>query len=169
MGETVHEYEHLSTKKRERRGNTEVAAVRDVDVNIQEVVITVGFEWTADPIQFRYDLDSDRDVLKLESLADTHGFDFEQVEFLEGETIEVTYTGSRWVPTAHDGHTEEVGSVSETFWTELRLLAREIARLPNLPRRGIRTLRTASTRQLIIGFVILKKLLILGLLAWVLI
>ena len=166
MGESVSEYEHLTTKKRERQGNAEVATVTDVSVGPSRVVLTARFDWTGEDLRFRYDLDDDRDVLQLESLTDAAGFEFEQVGFLEGETIEVAYTGREWVPSAHSAHVEGSGSAVETFRTELRLLARELARLPNVPRRGIRAVRTASTQQTIIGVILVKKLLIVVLLAW---
>jgi hypothetical protein len=166
MAETVTEYEHLAAKKRERQGNAELATVTDVAVGRERVVLTATFEWSPDPVRLAYDLDDDRDVLKLERLTETAGFDFEQVAFLEGESIELTYTGGEWVPSAHRAEVEGQGSARETFRTELRLLARELARAPNLPRRGIRAMRTASTRQLIVGVILVKKLLIVALLAW---
>ncbi|RXK51702.1 hypothetical protein [Halorientalis pallida] len=166
MAETVTEYEHLAAKKRERRGNAELATVTDVAVGRERVVLTATFEWSPDPVRLSYDLDDDRDVLKLERLTETAGFDFEQVAFLDGETVELTYTGGEWVPSAHRAQVEGQGSAAETFRTELQLLARELARAPNLPRRAIRATRTASTRQLIVGVILLKKLLIVGLLAW---
>lgn len=169
MGETVSEYEHLTTKKRERRGNTAVATVETVSVGRERVVLTASFDWRTGPVELAYDLDDDRDVLKLESLTESLGFDFEQVGFLEGEPLELTYTGAEWLPTAHQALDAEAGSAVETFRTELRLLARELARLPNLPRRGFAGLRTMSTRQAIIGVILVKKLLIAGLLVWLLV
>ncbi|AQL43627.1 hypothetical protein BV210_13370 [Halorientalis sp. IM1011] len=169
MAETVTEYEHLAAKKRQRRGNAELATVTDVAVGRERVVLTATFEWAPDPVRLSYDLDADRDVLKLERLTETAGFDFEQVAFLEGESIELTYTGDEWVPSAHRAQIEGAGSASETFRTELRLLTRELARAPNLPRRGIEAMRTASTRQLVVGVILVKKLLIAGLLVWLLV
>jgi len=166
MSEPVSEYEHLTTKKRERRGNTELAAVTDVSVGRETVVVTARFDWRADEVRFRYDIEDDRDVLQLESLTESAGFDFEQVAFLEGETIEVTYTGGEWVPSAHAAHVEGGGSAAETFRTELRLLARELARLPNVPRRAVRAVRTASTQGTIVGVILVKKVLVVALLAW---
>lgn len=166
MSQTVSEYEHLTTKKRELQGNEELATVTDVAVRPGAVTITARFDWGGESVRFRYDLDDDRDVLQLESLVDSLGFEFEQVEFLENERIEVTYTGDEWVPAAHDGQVSAHGSATETFKTELQLLARELARLPNLPRRAVRAARTASTQQTIIGVILVKKVLILALLAW---
>lgn len=167
-GATPTEYERLRTKKKERRGNAERAEVRDVFVGERRVVLTVGFEWTTDTERLAYDLDSDRDVLELEALAESKGFDFEQVSFLEGETISVVYTGNEWVPEAHVEYVEGEGSAGRTFLTELRLLGRELARSPKALRRLVRASRTMTTKQLVIAVIIVKKLVIVALLAWLL-
>jgi hypothetical protein len=165
---TQTEYERLRTKKKERRGNAERAAVRDVFVGEDRVVLRVGFEWTSDTERLAYDLDSDRDVLELEALAESKGFEFEQVSFLEGEAISVVYTGDEWVPEAHVEFVEGEGSAGETFLTELRLLGRELARSPKALRRLVRVSRTMTTKQLVIGVIVVKKLIIVALLAWLL-
>jgi len=165
---TPTEYERLRTKKKERRGNAERAAVRDVFVGEDQVVLRVGFEWTTDAERLVYDLDSDRDVLELEALAESKGFEFEQVSFLEGETISVVYTSDEWVPEAHVEYVEGEGSASETFLTELHLLGRELARSPKALRRLVRVSRTMTTKQLVIGVIVVKKLIIVALLAWLL-
>lgn len=167
-GADATEYERLRTKKKERQGNAERAEVRDVFVGSDSVVVTVGFEWTTDTERFVYDLDDDRDVLELEALAAANGFEFEQVSFLEGETLEVVYTGREWVPEAHVAHLEGEGSAGETFRTELRLLARELARSPKFLRRLVRISRTMTTKQAILAVVVVKKLIIVALLAWLL-
>ena len=167
-GDGPTEYERLRTKKKERRGKSEPAEIRDVFVGPDEAVLTLAFDWTADTERLAYDLDDDRDVLQLESLAESEGFDFEQLSFLEGQRIRVVYTGSEWVPEAHLAAVEGAGSAGETFRTELRLLARELARSPKLLRRLIRLSRTMTTRQLIVAVVIVKKLVIVALLAWLL-
>ncbi|MFC4447907.1 hypothetical protein [Halorussus aquaticus] len=165
---TPTEYERLRTKKKERRGNAEQAEVRDVFVGENRVVLRVGFDWTADTRRLVYDLDDDRGVLKLEALAESNGFDFEQVSFLEGETLSVVYTGEEWVPEAHVSYVEGEGPVAETFLTELRLLARELARSPKALRRLVRVSRTLTTKQLVIAVIIVKKLIIVALIAWLL-
>ncbi|WP_135824082.1 hypothetical protein [Halorussus ruber] len=162
------EYERLRTKKKERQGNAERAEVRDVFVGERRVVLTVGFDWTTDTERLVYDLDSDREVLKLEALAESKGFDFEQVSFLEAEEIPVVYTGSEWVPEAHVEYVEGEGSAGQTFVTELRLLVRELARSPKVLRRLVRVSRTMTTKQLVIAVIIVKKLIIVALLAWLL-
>ncbi|WP_162224559.1 hypothetical protein [Halorussus amylolyticus] len=166
--ETAAEYEHLRTKKKERQGNEEHAEVRDVFVGEDEVSLALAFEWTTGTERLTYDLGDDRDVLKLEALAASHGFEFEQIGFLEGETLPVVYTGSEWTPTVHRGYAEGEGSVSETFTTELRLLARELARSPKILRRLVELSRTMSTKQLILAVIIVKKLIIIALIAWLL-
>ncbi|WP_276302026.1 hypothetical protein [Halorussus lipolyticus] len=162
------EYERLRTKKKERRGNAERAEIRDVFVGERRVVLTLGFDWTTDTERSAYDLDSDRDVLKLEDLAESNGFDFEQVSFLEGEDISVVYTGDEWVPKAHVEYVEGEGSAGQTFVTELRLLGRELARSPKVLRRLVRVSRTMTTKQLVIAVIVVKKLIIVALLAWLL-
>ncbi|UPW00793.1 hypothetical protein M0R88_01505 [Halorussus gelatinilyticus] len=160
------EYEHLRSKKKERKGNAERATVRDVFVGERRVVLTVGFPWTTDTERFVYDLDSDRDVLKLEALAESKGFDFEQVSFLDGESLSVVYTGETWVPEAQIEYVEGEGSAGATFLTELRLLGRELARSPKFVRRLVRLSRTMTTKQLVIAVVLVKKLIVIALVAW---
>ncbi|UPV74826.1 hypothetical protein M0R89_01850 [Halorussus limi] len=160
------EYERLRTKKKERRGNAERAEVRDVFVGERRVVLTVGFPWTTDTERLAYDLDADRDVLKLEALTEAKGFDFEQVSFLEGETLSVVYTGDEWVPEAQIDYVEGEGSAGATFLTELRLLGRELARSPKVVRRLVRLSRTMTTKQTVIAVILVKKLIIVALVAW---
>jgi hypothetical protein len=164
--ETPTEYEHLRSKKKERQGNAERGTVRDVFVGERQVVLTVAFPWTTDTERFVYDLNADRDVLKLEALAESNGFDFEQVSFLEGETLSFVYTGDEWVPEAQMAYVEGEGSASATFLTELRLLARELARSPKFLRRLVRLSRTMTTKQAVIAVVLVKKLIIVALVAW---
>lgn len=162
---TTSEYERLRTKKKQRQGNAEQATVTDVFVGEDQVVLTAGFDWTSDTERFPYDLDDDRDVLKLEALADSKGFDFEQVSFLEGEPLEVVYTGSEWVPEAHVAYVEGEGSASETFRTELRLLVREMARTPGILRKFVQLSRSMSTKQWIVAVILVKKVIIIALIA----
>lgn len=160
------DYERLRAKKKARRGNEERGEVREVEVRADRVVVTVGFDWAAEPERLVYDLDDDRDLLKLEALAESKGFEFEQLEFLEGEPLAVVYTGAEWVPTAHRGYAEGEGSARETFAAECRLLARELARSPKALRRLVRLARTMTARQLIIAVVVVKKLAVVALVAW---
>ncbi|WP_225335097.1 hypothetical protein [Halomicrobium urmianum] len=160
------DYEHLRRKRKQCRGTVERATVRDVWVGEDQVVLRLGFEWTTEAVRLTYDLDDDRDVCQLEALAESEGFDFEQVGHLESTQVEVVYTGNRWVPTAHESYVEGQGSPVETFRTELRLLARELARSPALLRGVVQRVRSLSLQQTIIAVVLFKKLLIVALLAW---
>ncbi|MFC4550844.1 MULTISPECIES: hypothetical protein [Halorussus] len=164
--ETAAEFERLRTKKKERRGNAEEAEVEDVFVGESRVVLTVGFDWTTDTERLAYDLDDDRDVLRLDALADAQGFEFEQVSFLEGESFPVVYTGEEWVPEAHLAHVESQGSAAETFAAESRLLARELARSPGVLRKFVRAVRRMTTKQWIIAVILVKKLVVVALVAW---
>jgi len=164
--EAAAEYEHLRRKKKERKGNAEEATVKDVFVGQSQVVLTVGFPWTTDTERLVYDLDDDRDVLKLEALAESKGFDFEQVSFLDGESLSVVYTGETWVPEAQIEYVEGEGSAGQTFLTELKLLGRELARSPKLLRRLVRVSRTMTTKQAVIAVILVKKLIIVALVAW---
>ncbi|WP_238398163.1 hypothetical protein [Halorussus salinus] len=166
--EAAAEYEHLRRKKKERKGNAEEATVRDVFVGESQVVLTVAFPWTTDTERLVYDLDSDRDVLKLEALAESKGFDFEQVSFLDGESLAVVYTGGEWVPKAQIEYVKGEGSASSTFLTELRLLGRELARSPKFVRRLVRLSRTMTTKQAVIAVILVKKIIIVALVAWLL-
>ncbi len=166
--EAAAEYEHLRRKKKERKGNAEEATVRDVFVGQSQVVLTVAFPWTTDTERLVYDLDSDRDVLKLEALAESKGFDFEQVSFLDGENLSVVYTGGEWVPEAQIEYVEGEGSASSTFLTELRLLGRELARSPKFVRRLVRLSRTMTTKQAVIAVILVKKIIVIGLVVWLL-
>lgn len=160
------EYERLRDRKKRRRGNEERAEVRDVFVGDDRVALTLGFEWTTDTDRLAYDLTDDRDLLRLEALAESRGYEFEQLSFLEGERLPVVATGDGWTPTAHRGYAPDGGSVRETFVAELRLLARELARAPGALRWLVRVGRTMTTRQLIIAVIVVKKLVIVALVAW---
>lgn len=162
------EYEHLRRKKQEQRGNVVSAPIRTVDVGASTVSLSLAFEWTSEPATVRYDLDDERDVTKLTALCEAHGFEFEQVSHLAGLAIDVVYTGERWVPEAHAAYLEGQGSIGETFRTELALLARELARSPRFLRRTIRTVRELSLQQTIIAVIVVKKLAIVAILAYIL-
>lgn len=163
------EYERLRTKKHEREGTIIGATVGDVHVGESVVTLSLSFPWKVVATErVHYDLDDDRDLLELETLCETHGFSLEQVSHLEGATVEVTYTGSEWVPTAHLDIVEGEGSLWGTFTSELHLLARSLARSPGLLRRGVVRLRSLSTQETIIAVILLKKLAIAVVLAAVL-
>ena len=160
------DYEHLRRKRKERRGTVERATVTDVWIGEDEVVLRLGFEWTTETVRLAYDLDDDREVCQLEALAESRGFAFEQIGHLESTQVEVVYTGEEWIPTAHESYVEGEGSLRDTFRTELRLLARELARSPAVLRGAIQRVRSLSLQQTIVAVVLVKKLLIVALLAW---
>jgi hypothetical protein len=161
------EYEHLRRKRKETEGTIELAEVVDVWVGETEVVCRFQFDWAGDPIRRTYDLDDDRDIAKLETLCETNGLDFEQLPHLEGTLLELRYTGSRWEPTATDAYTKNEGTLIETFRAECHLLAREIASSPAFVRNGIERIRGLSMTQTIIAVLLVKKLIIIALLAYV--
>lgn len=158
----VSEYEHLRTKRKERRGNAERATVRSVFVGEDRVVITVEFPWTTDAERVEYDLDDDRDVLELEALAESKGFAFEQLGFLKDETLEMVYTGSEWIPNVQRAYADEGAAASKPSASATD------SRTPESLRRLTRTVRTMTTTQLLVAVIIVKKLIIVAMLAWLL-
>jgi hypothetical protein len=161
-------YEHLRRKRAETEGATELAEVVDVWVGETEVVCRFGFEWTSERIRRTYDLDSDRDVARLEAVCETNGLAFEQAAHLEGSFVELTYTGEAWMPTAEAGYTDGGGTATETFRAESRLLLRELAAAPAALRRGVERLRGLTMTQTIVGVVLVKKVAIISILAFLL-
>jgi len=159
------EYEHLKRKRKETTGTVELAEVADVWVGDDQIVCRFRFDWATDPIRRTYDLDSDRDVARLERLCEASGFSFEQVTHLEGALVELEYTGTEWLPTPEAAYTDGQGSALETFRAEWRLLVREVAHSPAFLRRGIQRLRGLSTTQWIIVVILVKKIAIVALLA----
>jgi hypothetical protein len=164
---STEEYELLTAKQKERQGNTETATVQNVRVTRTQVSLSLTFDWTADSTRLVYDLDDERDVRKLEALTDEHGFEFAQVGHLEGLTVPVRYTSQGWVPMTYLAYTEGEGSISETFRTELELFGRELAQTPGFLRRFVAWVKSLSTKQLVIGVIIVKKLLIIAILVGV--
>jgi len=162
------EYEHLRRKRKETEGTVELADVVDVWVGEHEVVCRFCFEWWNEPVRRTYELDTDRDVARLERLCAANGFDFEQVGHLDGTLVELTYTGSEWVPTAEAAYTESEGTPLETFRAESRLLVRELATAPAVARRGVERVRGLTMTQTIIGVVLVKKVVIVALLVYLL-
>lgn len=164
------EQAHLRAASKRREGNVETATVREVDVAPARVTLTVDLPWTASTgdLRLRYDLDDARDLLQLEALCERLGFAFEQAGHLAGSALELRYAGDEWVPEAHAAHVEGAGDLGETFRSELRLLARSVARSPRWLRRGVERVRGFSTKQTVLAVVVVKKLVILALLAYLL-
>jgi hypothetical protein len=94
------EYERLQRSERELTGNRERAQITDVTVVDDTARLTLGFDWTAEPDSVSFDLDDDRDVVELRSVAEAAGYDYDQLPYLEGETIPVVYLDDGWVPAA---------------------------------------------------------------------
>ncbi|MDS0259736.1 hypothetical protein NDI56_10060 [Haloarcula sp. S1CR25-12] len=166
--EETADYEHLRRKRKETEGTVELAEIVDVWVGEREVVCRFGFEWTSERVRRRYDLDSDRDVARLEALCETNGLAFEQATHLDGAFVELTYTGEAWVPTAEAAYADGEGGAVETFRAESRLLVRELATAPAVLRRGVERVRALTVTQTIIGVVLVKKVAIVALLAYLL-
>ena len=166
---TASDYEHLRRKRKETEGTVELAEVVDVWVGESEVICRFGFEWTSERVRRSYDLDSDRNVARLEALCEANGFTFEQATHLEGALVELGYTGDEWVPTAEAAYTDGEGSAVETFRAESRLLVRELATAPAIVRRGVRRVRGLTMTQTVIGVVLVKKVAIVALLAYLLV
>ncbi|EMA06859.1 hypothetical protein SAMN05443574_105289 [Haloarcula vallismortis] len=163
--ESPTEYEHLHRKQKETAGTVELAELTDVWVGESELVCRFQFDWATAPIQRRYDLNSDRDIAKIERLCEANGLQFEQASHLEGALIELEYTGSQWLPRPEAAYTDGEGATAETFRAECRLLFDELAQSPAFVRRGIERIRDLSTTQLIIGVILVKKIAIIALLA----
>ena len=166
-GETG-DYEHLRRKRKETEGTIELAEVANVWVGDSEVVVRFGFEWTSERVRRAYDLDSDRDVARLESLCEANGFAFEQVAHLDGALVELRDTGEAWVPTAEAAYTDGEGGAVETFRAESRLLVWELATAPAVLRRGVERARSLTMTQTIIAVVLVKKVIIVALLVYIL-
>jgi len=162
------DHEHLRRKRKETEETVELADVVDVWVGDSEVVCRFGFEWTSERVRRSYDLESDRDVVRLEALCETQGLAFEQATHLAGSLVELTYTGDTWVPAAETAYTDGEGGAIETFRADSRLLVRELATAPAALRRGIERVRELTMTQTIIAVVLVKKVAIVALLAYLL-
>jgi hypothetical protein len=162
------DYEHLRHKRKETEGTVELAEVVDVWVGEDEVVCRFAFEWSSERVRRRYDLDSDRDVARLEALCETNGLAFEQATHLAEALVELTYTGDEWVPTAETAYTDGEGGAVETFRAESRLLVRELATAPAFLRRGVERVRGLTMTQTIVAVVLVKKVAIIALVAYLL-
>lgn len=94
------EYEPLRRSERAVAGNTERAEVQSVSIVDTTAEFTVGFDWKPGTERIGYDLDAERDVMELKSVAEAAGSDYDQLPYLERETIPVVYLDDRWVPAA---------------------------------------------------------------------
>ena len=97
---TDDEYETLQTSKREIAGNEEPATIADVTVGATTARLRLEFDWKDDGETVAFDLDSERDVMELKTLARGLGYDYDHLPYLEGETITAVYLDGEWVPAA---------------------------------------------------------------------
>jgi hypothetical protein len=159
---TTDEYRTLQRRRREVAGNEERATVDDVTLTDTEATIRLDFEWSESSERLTFDLTSERDVLAVESLAEAAGYEFDHLPYLEGETVGVTYLDGEWVPTA----TLPTPTDSDVF-------GGDPATGPSLAERATRWLDARldgiEARQVVLGVIVLKKLLIASALVYLLI
>lgn len=158
---TDDEYETLQRSEREIAGNTEQAEVTNVSVVDNTAELTFGFDWKPGHESVTYDLDSERDVMELKSVAETVGYDYDQLPYLEGETIPVVYLDDGWVPAAAlpDGGPAALGETSPA--------------VPSLADRAYGTLSDwtdeITAQSVVLGVIVVKKLLIVSALVYLLV
>lgn len=97
---TDDEYETLQRSEREIAGNRESAAFTAVTIVDDTARLTLGFDWKPGEESITYDLDSERDVMELKSVAAAAGYEYDQLPYLEGESVDVVYLDERWTPAA---------------------------------------------------------------------
>lgn len=156
------EFETLETSGREVAGNQESATVRDVFVGDRTARIVLAFDWTAETEIVEFDLDSERDVLELKSLARSRGYAFEQLPYLEGEQITAVYLDGQWLPA------ETVPDVDANVLTDAT---------PDTPAAGPITrtydalldrVEEVTSKDVILAAIALKKILIAAALVYLL-
>lgn len=159
---TTDEYQTLQQRRREVAGNEETATVDDVTLTDSTATLRLGFEWGETTEELQFDLTSERDVLALETLAETAGYDFDHLPYLEDERIGVTYLDGEWVPTATlptPGHSDVFDDGSPA--------------VPGLAERATRWLDARiegiEAKQVVLGAIVIKKLLIASALVYLLI
>jgi hypothetical protein len=159
---TTDEYQTLQQHRREVAGNEESATVADVTLRDSTATLTLSFEWADTTDQRTFDLTSERDVLALESLAESAGYDFDHLPYLEDERIGVTYLDGEWVPTA----TLPTAHDSDVFADSGRTV-------PSLTERATNwlddRLDTVEAKDVVLGVIVFKKLLIASALVYLLI
>lgn len=158
---TTDEYQTLRQRRREIAGNEELATVGDVTLTDSTATLALSFEWADSDERVSFDLTSERDVLALESLAEAAGYDFDHLPYLEDERVGVTYLDGGWVPTA----TLPTPHDSDVFDDDGR-------RVPGLAERATRWLDARiegiEARDVVLGVIVLKKLLIVSALVYLL-
>lgn len=158
---TDDEYETLRTSEREIAGNEEVVAIDDVVVGGDEVRIALAFDWTDDRETIAFDLDRERDVMELKTLAGALGYEYDQLPYLEGETVTAVYLDGQWVPapTLPDAGPATLSDAS--------------ADGPNAAVGAYKRLRCrlgeVTAKQAVLAVVLGKKLLIVGALVYLIV
>lgn len=148
------DYETLQASGREIAGNRERATVDEVTVGEGTAWLSLSFDWKRETATLEYDLDREREVLKLKSLAGSLGYDFDHLPYLEGETIPVVYLDGQWVPAATLPDVEaNVLAGDGGASGGPGLLARTYGSIG-------RRVENATQEELIVAAVVLKKLLI---------
>lgn len=159
---TATEFETLQSSGREVAGNQEPATVEDVSVGERTARIVLAFDWTTETETVEFDLDSEREVLELKSLARAHGYEFEQLHYLEGEEITAVYLDGRWLPA------ETVPDVDANVLTDSAPEiggAGPIARTHDALRER---LEEVTSKDVVIAAIALKKILIAAALVYLL-
>jgi len=158
---TDDEYERLQRSERELTGNRERADVANVVVVDDTARLSFAFDWTPDRDSVSYDLDDPRDVMELRAVAAEAGYEYDQLPYLEGETIPVVYLDDGWVPAAalpDGGPGAEDGPVSQG---------------PSLVDSAYRRLSDRvddiTARSVVLGVIVTKKLLIASALVYLLV
>ncbi|QLH81782.1 hypothetical protein [Halosimplex pelagicum] len=151
------EYERLQRSERELTGNRERAEITDVAVVDDTARLTFGFEWTPEPDSVSYDLDDARDVMELKAVAAAAGYEYDQLPYLEGETIPVVYLDDGWEPAAAlpDGGPGSADDAARTG--------------PSLVDSASRRLDDITAQSVVLGVIVVKKLLIASALVYLLV
>lgn len=158
---TDDEYETLQRSEREIAGNRERATVTDVTVGDDTAQLAFDFDWKPESESVRFDLDSEREVMELKSVAAAAGYEYDQLPYLEDETIPVVYVDDRWVPAAAlpDGGPAALSGTPPA--------------VPSLADRAYRRLSDwlddLTARSVVLGVIVLKKLLIVSALVYLLV
>lgn len=158
---TDDEYETLQTSKREIAGNEEPAQIDDVYVGSDTARLHLQFDWTDDGETVEFDLDSEREVMELKTLARNLGYDYDHLPYLEGETVTAVYLDDGWVPAATlpDAGPDVLGDTS----------AGQQSRVSRAYKRATARFDGFSTQQLLLAVIALKKLLIAGAIVYLLV
>ncbi|WP_123538253.1 hypothetical protein [Halosimplex salinum] len=158
---TDDEYETLQRSEREIAGNRERATVTDVTVGDDTARLAFGFDWKPESESVTFDLDRERDVMELQSVAAAAGYEYDQLPYLEDEPITVAYLDGRWVPAAAlpDGGPASLSDASPTA--------------PSLTdrtrRRASEWLDDLTVQSVVLGVIVTKKLLIVSALVYLIV